>query len=126
MPASRTPEGLPSRCPVCGAEIDIDYSATGGDAPCPVCGHLLIESSQRAEKVLCKIASVVGVPIEELRSGPLTKLREIDSLIFLELIMELEEEYDISVPNEEAEKIETVNDAMALILRRILRDAHER
>jgi hypothetical protein len=40
-PASRTPEGLPNRCPVCGNEITIDPSLPAGDAPCPCCGHLL-------------------------------------------------------------------------------------
>jgi hypothetical protein len=40
-PSSRTPEGLPNRCPVCGNEIAIDPSRPAGDAPCPYCGHLL-------------------------------------------------------------------------------------
>jgi len=40
-PSSRTPEGLPNRCPICGNEITIDPSLPAGDAPCPYCGHLL-------------------------------------------------------------------------------------
>jgi len=40
-PSSRTPEGLPNRCPICGKEIAIDPSMPAGDAPCPHCGHLL-------------------------------------------------------------------------------------
>jgi anti-sigma B factor antagonist len=39
--SSRTPEGSPNRCPVCGAAIPIEPSDPGGDAPCPRCGHLL-------------------------------------------------------------------------------------
>jgi hypothetical protein len=41
LPSSRTPEGLPQRCPVCGNEVRIEPSAPPGDAPCPFCGCLL-------------------------------------------------------------------------------------
>ena len=40
-PSSRTPEGQPKRCPVCGHAVRIDPSRPPGDAPCPHCGHLL-------------------------------------------------------------------------------------
>ena len=39
--SSRTPEGRPDRCPVCGSAIEIEPSDPAGDAPCPNCGHLL-------------------------------------------------------------------------------------
>ncbi len=39
--SSRTPEGRPSRCPVCGSVIAVEPSDPAGDAPCPRCGHLL-------------------------------------------------------------------------------------
>lgn len=39
--SSRTPEGEPRRCPVCGTETRIDPSESPGDAPCPACGHSL-------------------------------------------------------------------------------------
>ncbi len=38
-----------------------------------------------------------------------------DSLDTVELIMDLEKEFDISIPEEEAEKIITVGDAIAFI-----------
>jgi hypothetical protein len=40
-PASRTPEGEPNRCPICGKEVRLEPSRPPGDAPCPNCGHLL-------------------------------------------------------------------------------------
>lgn len=40
-PSSRTPEGEPNACPVCGKRVQIDPSRPPGDAPCPHCGHLL-------------------------------------------------------------------------------------
>jgi hypothetical protein len=39
--SSRTPEGEPIRCPICGILDVIEPSLFGGDAPCPSCGHLL-------------------------------------------------------------------------------------
>ncbi len=39
--SSRTPEGAPNRCPVCGNSICIEPSIPPGDAPCPHCGSLL-------------------------------------------------------------------------------------
>lgn len=39
--SSRTPEGTPHRCPICGAAVRIDPSRPGNDAPCPQCGSLL-------------------------------------------------------------------------------------
>lgn len=39
--SSRTPEGEPQRCPVCGNEARVETSAVSGDATCPSCGSLL-------------------------------------------------------------------------------------
>ena len=47
-PSTRTPEGEPNRCPVCGKDLRIEPSRPPGDAPCPHCGHLLWFPSSRA------------------------------------------------------------------------------
>ena len=39
--SSRTPEGDPNRCPVCGKSLHLEPSVPPGDAPCPHCGSLL-------------------------------------------------------------------------------------
>ena len=39
--SSRTPEGAPNRCPVCGNSLRIEPSTPPGDAPCPNCGSFL-------------------------------------------------------------------------------------
>ena len=41
IPSSRTPEGKPNRCPLCGHEVVIEPSTPPGDATCPFCGSLL-------------------------------------------------------------------------------------
>src|SRR5260370_39930503 len=45
--SSRTPEGSPFRCLVCGYEGRIDPSKPDLDAPCPSCGSLLWIGSDR-------------------------------------------------------------------------------
>ncbi|HIJ88332.1 MAG TPA: acyl carrier protein [Desulfuromonadales bacterium] len=42
-----------------------------------------------------------------------------DSLDTVELVMALEEEFDIEIPDEDAEKIQTVNDAIEYITEHI-------
>src|SRR5258708_1975710 len=39
--SSRTPEGSPSRCPICDSAVAIEPSFPFADAPCPNCGTLL-------------------------------------------------------------------------------------
>jgi anti-anti-sigma factor len=39
--SSRTPEGSPNLCPVCGSRIKVEPSDPAADAPCPTCGHRL-------------------------------------------------------------------------------------
>jgi hypothetical protein len=39
--STRTPEGNPNRCPLCGRDLEIEPSTPPGDAPCPYCGSLL-------------------------------------------------------------------------------------
>ena len=41
IPSSRTPEGQPHECPVCGTAVVVEPSLPPGDAPCPHCGCLL-------------------------------------------------------------------------------------
>jgi hypothetical protein len=41
MPSSRTPEGSPNRCPICGHKCRMEPSEVFHDAPCPSCGYLL-------------------------------------------------------------------------------------
>lgn len=41
IPSSRTPEGEPNLCPICGHAVRIEPSPDSRDAPCPHCGSLL-------------------------------------------------------------------------------------
>jgi acyl carrier protein len=104
--SSRTPEGEPAECPICGVRVQIDPSLNFSDAPCPSCGSLLWfvrlgeqnllfrpnEAAQR--KGLAKIlAELTGVSESRLQGDPaLLNRMEFDSTQWIELVMELEDE----------------------------------
>lgn len=72
--------------------------------------------SEIANKVTRIITDKLGV--EESQVVPeasFTNDLGADSLDTVELIMELEKEFDLSIPDEEAEKIVTVGDAISFI-----------
>lgn len=49
--SSRTPDGLPNRCPVCESPFRLEPSIPPGDAPCPRCGSLVwFPASNRSEE----------------------------------------------------------------------------
>lgn len=48
IPSTRTPEGEPLRCPICGADSSVGVSRPPGDSVCPVCGaHVWIGSTPK-------------------------------------------------------------------------------
>src|SRR4051812_35845432 len=95
--SSRTPEGTPDRCPLCGAAVRVEPSVIAGDAPCPSCGTLLwfAKGSDAAlfydaadvGELLDRIAPLLaeeGIDLRRLSEG------EVDSLDLAEVVMLLE------------------------------------
>ena len=69
-----------------------------------------------AEKVKSIIVDKLGVDIKEVTpEASFTNDLGADSLDTVELIMEFEKEFKISIPDEDAEKIGTVGDAIAYL-----------
>ena len=69
-----------------------------------------------SERVKSIIVEQLGVSLEEVT--PQASFIEdlgADSLDIVELIMALEEEYDLEIPDEDAEKIQTVDDVTKYI-----------
>jgi acyl carrier protein len=115
--SSRTPEGDPSRCPVCGGDTDLEFSQPNGDATCPNCGCLLWKANKVVSKLQRIIAEQLGVDPERVKpDASLIKELGADSLDSVELVMELEEEFDIDIPDVDAERIQTVGDAIRYLL----------
>jgi acyl carrier protein len=72
--------------------------------------------SDIAEKVKKIIVDRLGVDESEVNTeSSFTNDLGADSLDTVELIMEFEKEFDISIPDEEAEKIQTVGDAISYV-----------
>ena len=68
------------------------------------------------EKVKSIIADQLGVEGDEVKPGAsFTDDLGADSLDIVELVMAFEEEFDIEIPDEDAEKIAKVQDAVAYI-----------
>lgn len=72
--------------------------------------------SDVSSKVISIIVDKLGVEESEVTNeASFTNDLGADSLDTVELIMEFEKEFNLSIPDEEAEKIETVNDAITYI-----------
>lgn len=72
--------------------------------------------SEVAERVKAIIVDKLSVEETEVTNGAsFTNDLRADSLDTVELIMEFEKEFGISIPDDQAEKITTVGDAIAYI-----------
>lgn len=72
--------------------------------------------SDVSSKVISIIVDKLGVEESEVTNeASFTNDLGADSLDTVELIMEFEKEFNLSIPDEEAEKIETVGDAVTYI-----------
>ena len=72
--------------------------------------------SEIAEKVTSIIVDKLGVEESEVTTAAsFTNDLGADSLDTVELIMEFEKEFNIAIPDEQAEKIATVGDAVTYI-----------
>lgn len=70
--------------------------------------------------ILPRIQTILAdqLAINESQADPAKTLVEdlgVDSLAFVEIILAVEEEFDIEVPDEKAEQIKTVADLVALV-----------
>src|ERR1700722_18009765 len=62
--STRTPEGSPGRCRVCGNDVCMEPSLPAGDATCPHCGSLLWLRPRprgRRTQLMSSIQSVVTI-----------------------------------------------------------------
>ena len=76
----------------------------------------MADRAEIQEKVISIVCEQMGVPREKV-TPETSFINDLgaDSLDTVELVMEFEDAFDISIPDEEAEKIQTVGDAIKYI-----------
>ena len=68
------------------------------------------------EQVIEVVADRLGKPVDEVKpEANFVEDLDADSLDLVELIMALEDEYDVTIPDEDAQNIRTIADAVAYI-----------
>jgi acyl carrier protein len=121
MIASRTPEGFPSQCPVCGASANIEYSPNARDAVCPNCGTLLWQASALLDRLFDLFGEPLGVSRENFTADTVLDFVNAphDSLDTVELVMRLEESFDLEVSEDEMSRLRTVGDLIRFLQERL-------
>src|SRR5947199_10276633 len=110
--SSRTPEGEPFYCIICGRLVVIEPSEPMGDAVCPQCGMLL---DRLSDWLSAQLGASVPAGTSLLNEG----LADLDSLDTVELAMQLEEAFNVTISEEEAEQVRTVADAIRLLVKKL-------
>jgi acyl carrier protein len=76
----------------------------------------MASAEEIAERIKSIIVEQLGVGLDEVTpEASFIEDLGADSLDIVELIMALEEEYDMEIPDEDAEKIQTVEDVISYI-----------
>lgn len=114
--SSRTHEGHPSECPLCGTNTNLEFSNPADDAPCPVCGCLIWKSTEILDTIVQKCEHTLGIdPTSVTVNSRYVDDLGSDSMDLVELVMELEEEFNIVIPDGAAEELHTIGDTVRLI-----------
>lgn len=75
------------------------------------------------DKIKGLVAEQLGVSVDEVTpEASFTDDLGADSLDIVELVMAIEEEYGIEIPDDDAEKIQTIQDAITYIEERTQKD----
>lgn len=76
--------------------------------------------SDVSERVRALIANNLDVPLEQVRpEASFIDDLKADSLVIVELVLALEEEFGVEIPDEATEKIRAVQDAIDYIVARV-------
>ncbi|MCH7599414.1 MAG: acyl carrier protein [Myxococcales bacterium] len=78
------------------------------------------------DRVTALIVEQLGISVQEAVPGA-SFLDDLgaDSLDIVELVMSLEEEFDVEIPDEDAEKIQTIGDAITYVKKRSVKEQSE-
>src|SRR5262245_63972306 len=120
-----SPKVSPNRCLQCDKDVQLAAAPPTGVAPCPHCTSglwffqqadgLHVFNKEVADKTIAIAAKHLDVPKEQLT--PFTSFADAgaDSLLIVEITMELETAFDLVFPEEEDHSVQTVGDAIRLV-----------
>ena len=74
-----------------------------------------MDTTEKAQRVLALISAKADIEVEEIKMDNTWADLGIDSLDVFELIMDMEKEFFISIPDEDTHNFITVGDAIAYI-----------
>jgi acyl carrier protein len=114
--SSRTPEGDAYQCPVCGATALLE-SSLAGDVPCPSCGQLLwwLRNRLNPQIDFGTLLSVIGKEKQPREPWQTADELGIDSLDVVEMVMEIEDNFGVTLSDEDLADCRTVEDIIRLI-----------
>lgn len=109
--SSRTPEGEPFHCRVCGNDVTIEPSVLAYDAPCPVCGTFLWLSRFPQLASFLKIDELSQERREWIMRF-LAEFNDADSVDRSNLLMEFEDQFHLYLPQELADEFKSIDDVI--------------
>jgi acyl carrier protein len=123
----RTPEGVPSQCPVCAAVICLEPTGSLGEATCPYCQrrlwfvqvfpHGLYYPDEEVSLVKRqKIAVVLTKWAAKTRQGTLA-VDDLDSMELVEIVMEMEQILGVSLTEEAVREMKSLADLIDYFVR---------
>lgn len=126
----RAPQGVSNQCPLCRSTIAADTPLPDGELRCPQCGgrlwllhctaglryHEADAVPPVRERVRDIVARKFTVPPEQLTGSVTFEDLGLDSLDVAELIMELEQEFDLTIDDEEVSHLRGINDLLDYLL----------
>jgi len=111
-----TPDDEPNRCSICELPF-AEPAPQGAVAICANCAYWLARLRNSIRPGVLPLPSPAGT--ESFLRQPLhSVLRSFDSLDAVELVMEIEEEFDINLADDEAEQAKTVRDLIRVLSKR--------
>lgn len=111
--SSRTPEGQPDRCPVCGHQAALLPSEPIADAPCPNCGTLIWPIAASESSYMLATDALSAAERRKLRHLLLRASQPgLSAVEHIELILDFTELLDVSIPDEVAIHVQNLDDLL--------------
>lgn len=117
MESMRTPEGLPSNCPLCKAEVKATEIEPNGDAECPACRIRLRLAVDALDLFQKRFGENLGPRHASVTQDMTLADLGATSLDTVEFVLELEEAFHFRLPEDALDQFDSVGDIIRFIQR---------